>query len=91
MATIEEGADLYTFINVFRVAAENQQALVGLLIRATEETMQHQPGFVSASIYRSYNGTHVVNYAQWRSKEDFEAMRQNEEAQPHMRACGGVG
>ena len=36
--------------------------------------MQHQPGFVSANIHVSTDGTRVVNYAQWESAEAFQAM-----------------
>ncbi len=42
------------------------------------------PGFVSANIHRSVDGVRVVNYAQWRRREDFEAMLKNPEAQMHM-------
>ena len=35
--------------------------------------MQHLPGFISASIHRSLDGTKVINYAQWRSQADFAA------------------
>ena len=52
--------------------------------------MRHLPGFVSASIHRGLDNTRVVNYAQWRSKEDFEAMRTNPEAIPHMKAAAAL-
>jgi len=35
----------------------------------------------------SADGTRVVNYAQWRSAEAFEAMLQNSTAQQHMALC----
>jgi len=31
-----------------------------------------------------------VNYAQWRSKRDFDAMRSNPEARPHMEAASAL-
>lgn len=46
--------------------------------------MRHQPGFISATIHRSLDGVRVVNYAQWKSKEAFENMLHNPEAQKHM-------
>jgi heme-degrading monooxygenase HmoA len=73
-----------TLINVFTVAPENQQKLVDLLVKATDQVMAGMPGFVSANIHRSDDGTRVINYAQWRSREDFAAMRQNERVQAHM-------
>lgn len=30
------------------------------------------PGFVSANLHVSENGKHMINYAQWHSKEHFE-------------------
>src|SRR5262249_29411212 len=48
------------------------------------DTMAKLPGFVSANIHRSLDGTRVANYAQWRSRADFEAMLQNAAAASHM-------
>jgi Antibiotic biosynthesis monooxygenase len=45
---------------------------------------ENQPGFVSANIHSSLDGTRVTNYAQWRSTEAFETMLQNQEAAEHM-------
>jgi quinol monooxygenase YgiN len=90
MSNITKGNPVVTLVNVFTVAAENQQRLIDLLIQATEQTMKHLPGFVSASIHRSFDGTKVVNYAQWRSRADFDAMRQNPQAQPHMAAAAAL-
>ena len=47
--------------------------------------MKNVSGFVSANIHKSLDGVRVVNYAQWRSREDFEAMGKNPEAQAHMK------
>jgi hypothetical protein len=86
MPTISPANPFVTLVNVFRLHdPANQQRLADLLVDATEQTMKHQPGFVSANIHRSLDGTHVVNYAQRRSAADFEAMRQNAAAQGHMR------
>jgi heme-degrading monooxygenase HmoA len=52
--------------------------------------MQHIDGFVSANIHKSLDGKRVVNYAQWRSREDFEAMLNNPEAGPHMKKAAGL-
>ncbi len=50
--TITENAALVTLINVFTVVPENQQRLVDVLIRATEEVIKHEAGFISANIHR---------------------------------------
>jgi quinol monooxygenase YgiN len=62
-------------INVFTVEPVNQQRLVDLLIRATEGTVNSAPGFISSTLHRSVDGTKVTMYAQWRSEEDYQAMR----------------
>jgi len=87
MTTIHEHAPLATLINVFTVAPERASELAELLRVATEEKMQFVPGFISANIHVSTDGTRVVNYAQWRSAEAFEAMLQNSTAQQHMALC----
>ncbi len=85
MTTISKDNNAMTLVNVFTVEAENQQKLVDLLIEATEKTMKNLPGFVSANIHKSLDGVRVANYAQWRSREDFEAMLKNPEATAHMK------
>jgi quinol monooxygenase YgiN len=90
MTTIEKGNRVLTLINVFTVEPDKQGELVELLIEATEKTMKHAPGFVSANIHRSLDGKKVVNYAQWESKAAFEAMGKNPEAASHMKAAAAL-
>lgn len=85
MTTISKDNKVVTLVNVFTVVPENQQRLINLLVEATEKTMKHVPGFVSANIHKSLDGVRVVNYAQWRSREDFAAMLKNPEAVVHMK------
>jgi quinol monooxygenase YgiN len=77
MTTIAKGTRCVTLINVFVVDPQKQQRLMDLLVEATETTMRDLPGFISANIHKSLDGTRVANYAQWRSREDFQAMLQN--------------
>jgi heme-degrading monooxygenase HmoA len=84
VSTIRAGAELVTLINVFSVAPDRQQELADVLIEATEHTMRHLPGFISASIHKSFDGRRVINYAQWQSREAFEAMLRHPDARPHM-------
>ncbi|MDR7276793.1 antibiotic biosynthesis monooxygenase family protein [Catenuloplanes atrovinosus] len=73
-----------TMINVFHVEPEDQKKLVALLVETTESVMRHVPGFVSANIHASVDGTRVVNYAQWESEEHIEAMLADPEVHPHF-------
>ena|SRR6266536_3935200 len=75
--TLSSDAKLVTFINVCTVEPANQQRLVDLLAHATVESVRQAPGFVSATLHRSLDGTKVTMYAQWRTIEDYQAMHRN--------------
>jgi len=84
MASIVAGNTSISLINIFSISAAKADELVDLLNKATSEVMIRQPGFVSANIHRSLDGTRVANYAQWRSRADFDAMQENPECREHM-------
>jgi quinol monooxygenase YgiN len=84
MSTITTDRPICTVINVFTVAPGSQQALVDVLMEATERVMRHVPGFISANIHRSVDGVRVANYAQWVSQEAFEAMLARPDVAPHL-------
>ena len=88
--TISPDQDVMTLVNVFTVEPERQRELVDLLVQATDEVMQPLPGFVSANIHRSDDGRHVVNYAQWATAADFEAMQRDPRATQHMRGAAAI-
>jgi quinol monooxygenase YgiN len=71
-----------TLINVFTVGPANQQRLVDLLTRATDGLVDRAPGFMSSTLHRSIDGAKVTMYAQWRSAEDYQVMRQDPSPQP---------
>src|ERR1700680_3759273 len=84
MPVISKSHKLVTLINVFTVEPANQQKLLELLARATETSVRHAPGFISASLPRALDGTKVTMYAQWRSIEDYQAMRENPAPLPYL-------
>jgi quinol monooxygenase YgiN len=84
MTTISKSNKLLTLINVFTGVPDHQQEVVDLLARATETSVRHAPGFISSSLHRSLDGTKVVMYAQWRSIEDYQAMRENPAPLPYL-------
>ncbi len=71
-------------INTFTVEPERADALVALLVEATDAVMRHRPGFIGIKLHVSLDRTRVVNYVQWRSKADFDAMLADPEAREHM-------
>ncbi|MFF3568490.1 antibiotic biosynthesis monooxygenase family protein [Nocardia jiangxiensis] len=88
--TIATDAQLTTLINVFTVQPDRQRTLVDLLTRATDEVMQHIPGFISANIHASDDGTRVINYAQWQSPDAYREVFANPTAQIHMKQAAAV-
>ena len=68
MPTIKANTQIVTQINVFTVPNGGQQALIDFLIEAATFAST-TPGWISASIHRSIDGTRVVNYAQSESTE----------------------
>ena len=84
MTTISANRKLVTLINVFTVKPADQQQLLELLTRVTEISVRHAPGFISASLHRGLDGTKVTMYAQWRSVQDYEAMRANPAPLPYL-------
>jgi heme-degrading monooxygenase HmoA len=66
---------MITVINVFTVDPVNQKRLLDLLARATDGYVCRAPGFLSSTLHRSLDGLKVTMYAQWRSNEDYQAMR----------------
>jgi antibiotic biosynthesis monooxygenase (ABM) superfamily enzyme len=85
MVTIAKDKDVVTLINVFTVAPEDQQRLVDVLVDATQTVMRKQPGFISANIHRSLDGTRVTNYAQSRGVRGYASGPRS------SRAHGGGG
>jgi quinol monooxygenase YgiN len=84
MPSISTENKFLTLINVFTVDPSNQQKLVDLLTMATEGSVTKIKGFISASLHRSLDGTKVTMYAQWKSIEDYQAMRANPQASPYL-------
>jgi len=84
VSTIEQGNKVATLLDVFTVQPKDQQRLVNLLIEATEKVTSQQEGFISVSIHKSLDGTRVVNYAQWKSRDTIEKMLKNPRAISYM-------
>jgi Antibiotic biosynthesis monooxygenase len=66
---------LVTLINVFATRPEQQQALIEHWIRFVDSVKGGEPGLIGTALHRSTDGTHVVNYAQWRPEQDLDRFR----------------
>ena len=89
-ARIDEAAAVFTLINTFHTSPERQGAIVESLRRFTEGVARGLPGFVGASVHLSLDGARVVNYVQWRSRQDLEAMLVLPEAKAHVAEVGAL-
>src|SRR5437867_1272001 len=84
MITISKDNKFLTLINVFIVESQDQQPLVELLIKATNDSIRHAQGFISASLHSSLDCTKVTMYAQWQSIENYQRMRSNPTTSPYL-------
>jgi quinol monooxygenase YgiN len=86
MTTIVANSQLTTAITVFNVEPENNRQLIDLLVRAAQEVIRKQPGFISLSIHQSLDKTQVVSYSQWQSRQAFDEVLQHATVIPYVQA-----
>ena len=90
-SVIRADEPIVVLINVFTCTPDNQQRLVEAWQRGTDDVMRYLSGFVSANIHRSLDGTKVINYAQWRSREDFQASFANPQVAAYFVELAQIG
>ncbi len=89
MTNLDPRDDYLILINTFEVKPENADRLVDVLHEASEPIGKMQ-GFISANLHVSADKTRVVNYAQWRTRADYDAFQKNPDAQPHMKEAADL-
>jgi quinol monooxygenase YgiN len=72
MPEIRLGNSVVTHITAITVDPIHQLELLDLM-RERARFMAKQPGFVSISLHRGIDGSHVVNYVQWANRQQLEA------------------
>ena len=90
MPTIDKTQMLVTLITVHVCKQEDQQQLVDLLQEGVNTIYRHMQGFISASIHKSIDGVRVTNYAQYRSREDFEKLPLNNAIRPYTQRVAAL-
>jgi quinol monooxygenase YgiN len=90
-STIRTGDHVVALINVFSCTPDNQQRLIEAWQRGTDELMRYLPGFISANIHRGLDGTKVINYAQWASRDGFQASFANPRVAAYFDELGQLG
>ncbi len=73
MITLTKDANVYTMIVHFEIEPAHQQEQIDAIVEFVESVVKHQPGFLSATLHKSTDGTRIVNYAQWESKAAWQA------------------
>lgn len=72
MPVINNDNKVFTVLVRFLTPAIEQDRVVRLC-RDMIPVFRRQPGFVAMALHRSLDGTEVLNYLQWTSREDHEA------------------
>ena len=90
MPEIVRGGQYVTFINTFRCDPHDQAEVVQINVDIVNQVASRFPGFVSASVHRSTDGTRVINYLQWESAEHLAAMQRSAEFQAIGRRFAGL-
>ena len=85
MPEIASGTEHATFINTFRCEPSNQDEIVRINIDIIDHVASTYPGYISATVHRSIDGTRVFNYLQWESAEHLAAMQ----GSPEFHAIAG--
>ena len=71
-SSIEAETEILTVVNVLIPKPEEQEKVVSLLQKGMTNTMQHQPGFISANIHKSLDSSHVIVYARWKDNASLQ-------------------
>jgi len=72
MPQIQTGNQPVTQITIVEAEPDKQAEALSLMTERAR-FMSKQPGFVSISLHRSLDGRRIVNYIQWRNREQLQS------------------
>ena len=78
MPEIRESNDIVTQITTVKVPPDHQAEVLELMTERAR-FMATQPGFVSVSLHKSDDGSHIVNYVQWMDRKKLAAAHHSPE------------
>ena len=78
MPEIRQDSGIVTQITTVKLPPDKQDEVLALMTERAR-FMAKQPGFVSVSLHRSKDGSHVVNYVQWTNREKLAAAHHSPE------------
>lgn len=90
MTTLNPQDGHMVLINTFTVEPDKADALLAELSDATEKRIKGMPGFISANLHVSSDRKHVANYAQWRSRSDYEAFINDPQTREHLKSSADL-
>jgi heme-degrading monooxygenase HmoA len=78
MPEIRKDNGIVTQITTVKVEPEHQPEVLQLMTERAH-FMASQPGFVSVTLHRSSDGSHIVNYVRWNGHDKLHAAHNNPE------------
>jgi len=90
MPRISSDLEGQTVITTFEMTPGTCQDLLDALTAAYDEFISHQPGFIAAGLHVNDAQTRIVNYSQWRRREDFQAMLRTPEMRERNRRISAL-
>lgn len=90
MTTLNPDDGYMVLINTFTVEPEHAETLLAELAHATEARIRKQPGFISANLHISADRKYVANYAQWRTRANYDAFINDPETREHLKKSAGI-
>ena len=90
MPEIRRDPRFATFINTFRCRPQDQDEVVRINVEIVDQVASTSPGFISASVHRSTDGSRVFNYLQWETAEHLAAMQRSAAFQAIARQFAGL-
>ena len=86
---MNQDANEITLVNLFTVEPEKQASAANKIAEIYRMIVSKQPGFISAKVHTSLDGTRVVAIARWQSESDLKAMQQTSEFQTSLKTLKG--
>jgi heme-degrading monooxygenase HmoA len=84
MPKAQQGDGIVTQITVVEAEPGKQQEALSLMTERAR-FMAKQPGFVSIQLHRSLDGRRIVNFIQWKSREQLHAAHHSPEFRQEWR------
>jgi heme-degrading monooxygenase HmoA len=89
MPEIRPHSDFVTQITTAEAEEGKQDQLLALMTERAR-FMARQPGFISISLHRGFDGKRIVNYVQWASREQLVAAHHTPEFRERWSQVGEV-